>query len=307
MDLWQLEYFVKVAETESIAEAAKKLSISAPPLSRQIKKFEEDEIGVPLFTHTAKAVKLNETGKAFFRDARRILQMYADAKHRAKSLSPVPPNKIHLGYAGSPTAEFLDAAIQTYEQQFRGRHVVRHPVTVRECFDGLMKRKLDLVLLVQPLRRMDPTLEFRKLLDYQARCVVGFSHPLASKSFVQVQELKEEKFLIFSRTEAPQYYDYFRRWFKPHKFLPETDDDYDDIETLFPAVEAGHGLALLLSPAETEARRRGFKLKFLPIRPDFPKTNVGALLLPPISDHITVFLEIVTKKIAALRKPMRHA
>ena len=49
MDIRDMNYFLQIAEYENISKAAEELHISQPPLSRQLRKLEE-ELGVELFT-----------------------------------------------------------------------------------------------------------------------------------------------------------------------------------------------------------------------------------------------------------------
>ena len=62
MDLRQLEYFREIADTGSINEAARRLNMSQPPLSYQIKQLEA-ELKVKLFERTRAGVTLTEAGK----------------------------------------------------------------------------------------------------------------------------------------------------------------------------------------------------------------------------------------------------
>lgn len=61
MDIRQLEYFRKIAETGSISEAARQLHLSQPPLSCQLRGLEE-ELGVQLFQRSRQGVSLTEAG-----------------------------------------------------------------------------------------------------------------------------------------------------------------------------------------------------------------------------------------------------
>jgi DNA-binding transcriptional LysR family regulator len=81
MSLSQLEYFVAVAEEANVGRAARRLHISQPPLTRQIRALEE-EVGAPLFERTPRGMRLLPSGERFLEHARRALDAI-DAARRA--------------------------------------------------------------------------------------------------------------------------------------------------------------------------------------------------------------------------------
>lgn len=79
MEIRQLEYFRKIAETGSINAAAKLLNMSQPPLSHQLKLLEE-ELDVRLFDRSRQGVSLTEAGKLLYQRSGELLQFADSAK-----------------------------------------------------------------------------------------------------------------------------------------------------------------------------------------------------------------------------------
>lgn len=68
MNIRQLQYFIAIAENGTISEAAKKLGISQPPLSTQLRLLEE-EVGVQLVERGARKIQLTDAGKLLYQRA----------------------------------------------------------------------------------------------------------------------------------------------------------------------------------------------------------------------------------------------
>src|SRR5207249_11063288 len=86
MELRHLRYFVAVAQEQNVTRAAARLHVSQPPLSRQIRDL-EDELGIALFEHCVKSVRLTEAGRVFLTEARAVLQRSDDAVRMAKAVA----------------------------------------------------------------------------------------------------------------------------------------------------------------------------------------------------------------------------
>ena len=73
MELRQLEYFCKIAETGSINEAARRLNMSQPPQSYQMRQL-EDELNVRLFQRSSRGVELTEAGRLLYSRSGSLLE-----------------------------------------------------------------------------------------------------------------------------------------------------------------------------------------------------------------------------------------
>ena len=74
MELRQLSYFTTIVNEGNISQAAKKLNISQPPLSHQMKLLEA-ELGVTLFERGSRRIRLTPAGKTFYDRALAILDL----------------------------------------------------------------------------------------------------------------------------------------------------------------------------------------------------------------------------------------
>ena len=73
MTLKQLNYVVTVAETGNITEAANKLFIAQPSLTRAIQEIEK-EFNINLFNRTKRGISITTEGSEFLGYARQLLE-----------------------------------------------------------------------------------------------------------------------------------------------------------------------------------------------------------------------------------------
>ncbi len=94
LSLTQLGYFVAVAEEGSLTRAAKRLYVSQPPLTRQIRALEE-ELQTPLFVRSSRGVDLSPDGELFLKHAREILGAISRAEQAMAGARNVERKKQH--------------------------------------------------------------------------------------------------------------------------------------------------------------------------------------------------------------------
>ena len=88
MNILHMKYAVEVARLGSLNKAAETLLIAQPNISRSIKELEAD-LGISIFTRSAKGMELTPEGEEFIDYAKSILKQIADCKPDAiHSLDP---------------------------------------------------------------------------------------------------------------------------------------------------------------------------------------------------------------------------
>lgn len=96
MELKQLEYFITVVEEGSITKAAKRLHMTQPPLSQQIKNLEED-LGDVLFYRKNNKMYLTDEGVFFLKKSKELISLSKNIKKQFKEFSNQNGGSILVG------------------------------------------------------------------------------------------------------------------------------------------------------------------------------------------------------------------
>jgi DNA-binding transcriptional LysR family regulator len=88
--------FKAVAECESFHQAAARLQVAQPALSRQVHALEE-MLGVCLFERKPRGTRLTEPGRAFLEDVGRILADLARAQDRVRRIGQGHISTVRIG------------------------------------------------------------------------------------------------------------------------------------------------------------------------------------------------------------------
>ena len=103
MDLRQFRYFIEVADRLSFTQAAKRLHISQPTLSQQVRALEQT-LGAKLLVRGSKGIALNQAGIAFLDRARAAIREASAAIDDARAASAGLLGRLNV--ACGPMAEY---------------------------------------------------------------------------------------------------------------------------------------------------------------------------------------------------------
>jgi DNA-binding transcriptional LysR family regulator len=79
MEIFELKYFLAVAQVENVNRAAKNIHVSAGSLSKAVSRLEA-ELGTPLFFRSGRGIRLTSEGKHLKRRAAKIVALEEDVK-----------------------------------------------------------------------------------------------------------------------------------------------------------------------------------------------------------------------------------
>lgn len=186
MELRQLKYFVKTAETLNFSEAARLLYVTQSTLSQQIRQLEQ-ELGTALFVRDSHSVSLTESGEQLLPLAKRTLQDAGACQDRIKDLQQMLSGSLNIGITYT-FAPLLTETVMEFLKIYPGVKLNIFYKTMEELMDMLEKRELDFVLAFKP-SRVYPGVESHVLFDNCLSIIVNRNHPLAEKTSVTLQDI----------------------------------------------------------------------------------------------------------------------
>ncbi|AOW15655.1 LysR family transcriptional regulator [Hydrogenophaga crassostreae] len=201
MDLKQLEYFVNVAELESVTRASILLGITQPSLSRQIRLLEV-ELRQTLLIRNGRGVQPTEAGALLVKHARAMLLQAERARREVKELRGVPTGRVTIGMPSS-VSRFLSTPLAfAFQARFpnAGLSILEGQTYIMEW---LSMGRVDLGVLInpQPLPHMDLV----TLLTEPLYLVSANESPEGSDLFgppVHLKDLANFNLLLPSRPHA---------------------------------------------------------------------------------------------------------
>lgn len=300
MKLHFLRYFTVLAEELHFGRAADRLAITQPPLSLAIKALEE-ELGVQLLLRSSKRVELTPAGSAFLEEARQILDRVARASSIALAVASGSRGRLDVGMAGSLVYRGVPAIVQRFGADTHGIELILHEMSTAEQLQGLLHGHLDAGFLnafvVPPQLRSLPLIEDEFVLCLPA------AHPRAGARSVDLADLSEERFVMFSRDVSPANYDNVIAIFSRAGVHPKTVHAARQWLTIVAMVAEGLGVSLV---PRSLARSHVDNVRFVPF--------TGAAAISPAllvwnpartSPGLERFIASASMTIEGLRKDVR--
>ncbi|MBR5925194.1 MAG: LysR family transcriptional regulator [Bacteroidales bacterium] len=196
MELRQLKYFVKTAETLNFSEAARALFVTQSTLSQQVRSLEQ-ELGVELFQRDSHSVALTESGEHLLPVAKRTLQDAELCFTQISDLRQMLSGVLNIGISYT-FAPVLKEAVMEFTKQYPGVRLNVICRTMGELLDLLKRREVDFVLCFKP-NILDDEIESHILFDNQLSVIVSSNHPLADRKSLAISDIMPYRIVMPAR------------------------------------------------------------------------------------------------------------
>ena len=211
MTFQQLKYVITVAETGTITEAAGKLYVSQPSLTKAIHELEK-EMNIVIFNRTNKGISLSREGDEFLGYARQVLDQAAILEDKYKGghggKKKFCVSTQHYSFAvnafvdlikqyGQDEYDFSLRETQTYE-------IIEDVARMRSEIGILFLNDFNEVVMDKILKSHD--LEFHLLFIAKPHVFISRNHPLAGRKIITNEELEQYPYLSYEQGEHNSFY-----------------------------------------------------------------------------------------------------
>ncbi|SFC60369.1 DNA-binding transcriptional regulator, LysR family [Cupriavidus sp. OV038] len=250
LELRVLTSFLVLADELNFTRAARRLNMTQPPLSLQIKQLEA-QIGAQLFERNKRSVRLTPAGQVLRAEAEKLF----DIEHRARQMVTQADRGENVGHLGiGLTAISAIELVPDILRQFSA-HVPGVLYSLRETsseamIQSLLGNELDVAILRPPVT--DSRLQARRLMSEPYVLAAPGNHPLAGKSSVNARDLDGQSLATLERRHGQYAHDLMMTWLAEHNVVPSCMHDGARHHAMMAMVAAG--VAVSLVPASAAAQ-----------------------------------------------------
>ncbi len=256
-----LNAFVESALCLSFNEAAKVLSLTPSSLSRRIKRLEA-YLGSQLFVRTTRRMALTEAGEIYLPYAQRVLADLEEGNKAVASLSGKPSGVLRVNLPSAFGRICIAPAIPGFLKRFPG---IQLDINYTDTLVDLISQRVDVAVRIG--KPLDSTLRQRTLATNERFLVATPEYLNTNAPLNGPNDLIHHSCLHFSHLAGAnhwQMHEQGRQNSEVKKVPIKPALIANDAQSLFEAVVAGAGVAMLADFLVHDALNKGQLVRVLP-------------------------------------------
>ncbi|MBQ6662154.1 MAG: LysR family transcriptional regulator [Firmicutes bacterium] len=279
-----LQNFVITADMGNITNAAERLYMTQPTLSRQLAGI-EDMLGTKLFERRKYGIALTPEGEAFYDQCRKLLKAYGEFESYALSFRHIISGSLTIAYqkASEDMMMFLNSDfLRTYPNV----NIENQRQASANFLNLLDRNDLDLAIMYGfEAEQYSHNLRSIRIGELPNVLMVSDQNPLAKRKEVRMEELVNERFILPSKGNSPKRVDQITATCRAAGFMPQVAASAVDIIDFVMDVIRYDGVAVMpkIPSLETNSQIRFIELadypeKSYPIHLIWNTTNSNPLV-----------------------------
>lgn len=242
MELRQLRHFIVLAEEMHFGRAAKRLFMTQPALSASLMRL-EDDLRVRLFERDSKMIEITLAGRALLERAKEIVSLAEKQEQFGHAMAEGRAGFIEVGFTGTLLFRGLAEVLNEFNCSFPEIELAVREFSTQVQSDMLRAGRLDAAFINSPV----PPAGLESMVLFEERFVACLpkAHRMAGSQILDVKDLKNEVFVMFSRDPSPAYYDHVIAICANAGFQPNVRVAASQVLSIVALVSSGLGVSLV--------------------------------------------------------------
>lgn len=241
LDLNQVRSFIAVATDLHFGRAARRLNMTQPPLSRQIRLL-EDYLGSQLFARENKSVSLTPAGINFLPEARALLARAEEAEAVVRRTDQIAEGQVRLGFYGAASFRLLPRIMARAAQLYPGIRILLREGSALQQLDAFSFGELDLGI-VRPTKA-PASLNVTVALQERLLLALPRGDLLTRRKQVRLSDLNGRRFIAYD-LNAPYLHGLQQTLFGGHGVRPDVVHALGNAPAILSLVGVGLGAAIV--------------------------------------------------------------
>ena len=234
-----LRAFHAIAVEGGVSRAARRLNVSQPTLSQQLKALEARH-GVSLFEGRRSPFKLTPAGRELLALTQRLFTTVADIDEMLGETSSLTGGVLRLG---SDSPYYAAKLLELFRRRHPHAAVQVRMGNAREVMHWLNEAQIDAAVASDP--PADPSFSYEPLYTDGLTCALPLGHRLAAHATVPIDALAEEVMLLREPTSKTRAF--AERALADAEVKPRAMLELHGRETIREAIALGIGLSIFFS------------------------------------------------------------
>lgn len=272
LDVWKL--FYEVARSGNISKASKRLHISQPAITKQIKNLEE-YLNCKLFIRSHKGVSLTSEGELILKDIKNGLNAFELAEKKLNDNNSILIGTIRIGISTTLTKTYLMPYIRDFHAKYP--NIIFEISTDPTSFlkEQMKKGKIDFIIAKFPIKKTDD-FEYTKIGETQDIFIVNEAYQSLVGKKLTLQSLVDYPILLQKKPSSSR--EFIENYCEKNEATLKSILEIASSNLLIEFTKIGYGIGVVTKEYVIKELQNK-EIYELKVSPEIPKRTFGIISL----------------------------
>ena len=258
MEFRDIKSFIEVANYKSFTKATSQSYLSQPALSKAVKKLEE-ELHVQLFDRSRRELKLTDAGQIVYQQGVKAMAALDELTALLDELINIEAGEIKMGIPPLIGTLFFPSIARVFNEKYPKVTLELVELGAKRIGHLVETGQIDLGIVVLP---SDPgKFNIHPYISDEFVLYIHKDHHLAGLQSVDLHQLKDERFILFSHEFT--LHDYIRQACITAGFAPAVSYQSSQWDLIIELVASQLGITIL--PKAIYSKQNNPQIKIIPL------------------------------------------